>query len=399
MDSEPARRRRGRPPHPDILTPEWQALALLAKVAPAAAALAAVAVLVGLGCGSGTTNQAQINSAPLSASPCITRPDDQPVGTPQLFVPRHIESKIWTVDPQGRFEQAIILGSSPLWSPDGRWLAFRDGTFDGLHSRGSLCAVTADAKRIVQFGPMFSGDVAPACRGQGKFAWSGDSHTLVYEGLDDVMFTVSSDFGSTSDQPLTHGLGPAWAPNGSKIAFTWLTEIGLEAYCGVWLVYVNDRDKHDLLFAPGESPAFSPDGNRVAFVDGGRLMIGSSSGGQAETIVDVAPGESRYRPGPHQITWSPDGTKLGYVYDSPGDGWARLYSVEAHPGAKPVDFGEGSNPSWSPDGERIVFSRSEGDGQCTIYTASADGQGKPSRLTSGCDPDWSPDGTRIAFTR
>ena len=56
------------------------------------------------------------------------------------------------------------------------------------------------------------------------------------------------------------------------------------------------------------------------------------------------------------------------------------------------------NPSWSPDGTRIVFdSRREGKSQ--IYTMDRSGS-NVIKLTdeSGFDPAWSPDGQPVSYT-
>jgi Tol biopolymer transport system component/uncharacterized protein YjdB len=60
-----------------------------------------------------------------------------------------------------------------------------------------------------------------------------------------------------------------------------------------------------------------------------------------------------------------------------------------------------SDPSWSPDGGRLAFTRSaDGWATCAVYTARADGS-EVRRVTFGpeCDlhPAWSPDGTKLAF--
>jgi Tol biopolymer transport system component len=59
--------------------------------------------------------------------------------------------------------------------------------------------------------------------------------------------------------------------------------------------------------------------------------------------------------------------------------------------------GYDSDPSWSPDAKRIVFSRIEDDGDNSVLVMSANGRGLH-RLATGKEPVWSPDGTRIAFS-
>lgn len=144
-------------------------------------------------------------------------------------------------------------------------------------------------------------------------------------------------------------------------------------------------------------PAWSPDRSRIAFT--------SDREGAAEIYVMQADGSSPVRlttGGGSQASWSPDGTKIGFVRD------VDIYVMNA----------DGSNilrlttslikagfPTWSPDGSKIAFMRSGcGPYSCDlgdIYVMGADGSG-PIQLTSaGADahPAWSPDGTTLAFSR
>jgi Tol biopolymer transport system component len=100
--------------------------------------------------------------------------------------------------------------------------------------------------------------------------------------------------------------------------------------------------------------------------------------------------------------WSPDGRKLAFV--SRRDGNSEIYVMNAdgsgqenlthHPASD-------SHPSWSRDGRKLAFV-SRRDGNSEIYVMSADGSGlrNVTRTPSDdLDPAWSPDGRGIAFVQ
>lgn len=64
------------------------------------------------------------------------------------------------------------------------------------------------------------------------------------------------------------------------------------------------------------------------------------------------------------------------------------------------EMGDSQEPSWSPDGEKIVF-HSYRDGTYHIWTINKDGS-ELTQITSGIsdnrEPDWSPDGKSIVFS-
>jgi Tol biopolymer transport system component len=94
----------------------------------------------------------------------------------------------------------------------------------------------------------------------------------------------------------------------------------------------------------------------------------------------------------------------------PPDGGQRILTVAADgTGLTEVANSAGGNvtdPTWSPDGERLAFTRrlatAGGGSSNEIFIADADGANLTQLTHNGVHemyPDWSPDGTKIAFTR
>ena len=58
---------------------------------------------------------------------------------------------------------------------------------------------------------------------------------------------------------------------------------------------------------------------------------------------------------------------------------------------------DGYDPSWSPDGNRIAFSRLTGSYGSDVYVMDADGGNVTLVARNGYQPTWSPDGKQLAF--
>ena len=160
---------------------------------------------------------------------------------------------------------------------------------------------------------------------------------------------------------------------------------------------------------PGDDfcPAFSPDGNQVAFV-----LAGSDNSGIYTTMVG---GERSLRLtkdikdiSDSSPTWSPDGRRIAFYRYR--DHVLSIYAVSALGGTEQRLYTGLTSPwtdglSWSPDGKLLAFSDSQADKSRTWIALLSLADSTTRRLTSPSDqeidryPAFSPDGSTVAFVR
>ena len=100
--------------------------------------------------------------------------------------------------------------------------------------------------------------------------------------------------------------------------------------------------------------------------------------------------------------WSPDGTRIAYVSFEGRKPVVYVQSLTTGGRQAVANFwGSNSAPAWSPDGRRLAVVLSK-DGGSQIFLINADGSGTPTRLTSSSaidtEPNFSPDGQLLLFT-
>lgn len=201
---------------------------------------------------------------------------------------------------------------------------------------------------------------------------------------------------------------------GGKIAFTY----GLDDITEIYVVNADGSGLSPLAneITPKFSPAWSPDGSKIAFgtSDGGdtaSIYIMNADGSSPVKLIDTteinvydpANMDLRFLVGCCSLSWSPDGSKIlllivhfsgccsqySNVYLINADG-SNLIHISAYDGF--------STPVWSPDSQKILF-----EGNCrelAICVMDADGTNltKLAQKHKAANPIWSPDGKKIAFS-
>jgi TolB protein len=141
---------------------------------------------------------------------------------------------------------------------------------------------------------------------------------------------------------------PIWSPTGVRIAFE--TRRG-RATGPLWVGVMKPDGSSRRRLARGQAAAWSPDGRRLAFVEGARLHVVTTAGRGLRRLTGWHVVE---RP-----AWSPNGRLIAFVARAPGASRAAYAIVRPNgTGLKVLARlppGRGRAPQWLPNGRGLVF--------------------------------------------
>jgi len=342
---------------------------------------------------------------------------------------------------------------SPMWSPDGKMLAFLMETGRG-NERTELWVVPVSEEGRATMPP--ASIKLPRESYEPLVGWTAENRIgLIINTPEQIaIYTVPASGGmATQVTPVTSGYAafePRWSPDGKTIWFRvgppppvlgfvpagggkistvpigskkeeksqlpeWIESIpgggnavspdgrtvvfagGRRPYAAgpyLWTIPVAGGEPVQLTKDPGgdSSPCWFPDGKTVAFRRDKAIYTVPATGGELRRITSAS----------EAVAWagiacSPDGRSVAYFGDD------RTLRIKPSSGGEArtvtkVGFVWGHHEiSWSPDGNRIAYSAAQ-----KIWIVSSDG-GTPAELRTGLlarptNLAWSPDGAKIAFT-
>jgi TolB protein len=243
---------------------------------------------------------------------------------------------------QGDAKLLWANASQPAWARGGRRLAFRN--MDPLHlglgildlSDNTVTELTSHAE-----------DSAPA--------WSPDSDQIVFASDKHGdrkwrLYVISPGAVRGEGEEWAFGEKPAWSRDGNRIAYHGCDARGDN--CAVWVMLPGGFNPARLTTDPSDTaPAWSPDGTQVAFVS-------ARSGNWELYLIDIATGQEQRLTSDPAVdlapVWSPDGRQIAFLSNRER-AWA-VYVLEVKSGgvnkvittgdAYPEPFGE--QLSWIP---------------------------------------------------
>ncbi|MFO7916422.1 MAG: S41 family peptidase [Candidatus Krumholzibacteriales bacterium] len=370
------------------------------------------------------------------------------------------QDDLWEVSTEGGVARRLTVHPGredfPIFSPDGKWIAFRG---DYNERKGALCMMPAGGgePQLLTYHQMGS---MPAC-------WTPDSKSVIftshresYVTLFDEFFRIPASGGMPVEMKIGKGSFASFSPDGKKMAFNrhisrywwwkrykgsmnhdlWVFDFEEETFeqltdydgndswpmwTGERIYFVSDRngDVRNIYYYDLSTedivqvtdftdygvtwPSMSGDGKKIVFEKDHRLFILHTETEDVSEVVVYAPTDNRI----NMISYI-DPTDYIRSFDISSTGKRLVYQARGDIYTAPAEYGDVRNltessgardryPTWSPDGKWIAYV-SDKSGDDEVYLIDQMGREEEKKLTSDGhfkqDVMWSPDSEKLLYS-
>lgn len=191
------------------------------------------------------------------------------------------------------------------WSPDSKKIAFhsiKSGNVD-------IWVASVDGKELIQLTDNPEDETETYYHAPAAPVWSPDGKTLAYISQAGIWLIPAS--GGKPQELVKEAWDPAWSPDGKELGFIGKSHISVITLETGAVRNLVDLVAHSLDAERSWDLSWSPDGKNLAFFSyknpNYRLWVVPAKGGELLELAKNDPGDKFY------LYWSPDGKKLSYA--------------------------------------------------------------------------------------